>query len=97
MKVRAAWLLALVVALGLPGVLEATGRENESLQRTKDGPATPNPAASEEVAWECVPSYWLGYWVWAWQPCPWIDRTYVQAAIGAVASASDDVLERASP
>ncbi len=40
-----------------------------------------------KLAWDCVPSYWWGYWTWAWQPCAWIDRNYVEGAIGAIAEA----------
>jgi hypothetical protein len=39
----------------------------------------------DTIAWDCVPNYWWGYWTWAWQPCAWIDRSYVEGTIGAVA------------
>lgn len=45
---------------------------------------TPQP-----IAWDCVPNYWWGYWTWAWQPCAWLDREYVEHTIGAVADRSD--------
>ncbi|MFT3927527.1 MAG: hypothetical protein QM778_33650 [Myxococcales bacterium] len=49
-------------------------------------------AEEEPVAWDCVPNYWWGYWTWAWQPCAWIDRTYVEGTIGAVADARTDAM-----
>ncbi len=58
--------------------------------KTEDGP----------VAWDCVPSYWWGYWTWAWQPCAWIDRSYVEGTIGAIAEARTtraDELQRSLP
>lgn len=93
--------LALVVfALCAPGVLEAAASARgdapkgpiaegiSSFDAESFGPAGEAKASAEDLlAWDCVPSYWLGYWAWAWQPCAWIDRSYVQGAIGAVASA----------
>jgi hypothetical protein len=54
-------------------------------------PRSPSKQRSSErtLAWDCVPTYWWGYWTWAWQPCAWIDRSYVQGTIGAVAGAGD--------
>ena len=51
------------------------------------------------LAWDCVPSYWWGYWTWAWQPCAWIDRSYVAGTIGAVAMLSprEPASERNAP
>lgn len=43
----------------------------------------------QPIAWDCVPNYWWGYWTWAWQPCAWLDREYVEHTIGAVADTSD--------
>lgn len=45
------------------------------------------PSSEQQLAWDCVPSYWWGYWTWAWQPCAWIDRSYVEGTIGAIAEA----------
>lgn len=45
------------------------------------------PSEQQKIAWDCVPSYWWGYWTWAWQPCAWIDRSYVEGTIGAIAEA----------
>jgi hypothetical protein len=45
------------------------------------------PSEQDKIAWDCVPSYWWGYWTWAWQPCAWIDRSYVEGTIGAIAEA----------
>ncbi len=93
MKLNSSKLLALVFALGLPGVLEATGRESENPQPEEAQAAKPAVTTSPEaIAWDCVPSYWLGYWAWAWQPCPWLDRSYVQGAIGAVATGAEGVV-----
>ena len=53
--------------------------------RALQGSASEHPP---RLAWDCVPSYWWGYWTWAWQPCAWIDRSYVAGTIGAVAALS---------
>jgi hypothetical protein len=56
------------------------------------------PAQAENrgpVAWDCVPGYWWGYWTWAWQPCAWLDREYVEHTIGAVANRSDSAEQTA--
>jgi hypothetical protein len=48
----------------------------------EQGPADARP---EYLAWDCVPTYWWGYWTWAWQPCAWLDPVYVEGTIGAIA------------
>ncbi len=97
MKGYSPWPLALVFALGLPGVFEAADRIDNNTPITSGAAestrtrTTAGSPSQDTVAWECVPNYWLSYWAWAWQPCPWLDRAYVQGAIGAVADASQEL------
>ena|GEM_PF-6820268 len=96
MEVRAARLLAFGFALGLVGAHQtfapvtakaAPRTELSDVRKTVEQPATTRDEAPEAgpVAWDCVPNYWWGYWTWAWQPCAWIDRSYVEGTIGAIA------------
>jgi hypothetical protein len=84
-------LLALSFALALMGAArpEQVFEEEEALQTRAAEEETAREQVSPKVAWDCVPSYWWGYWTWAWQPCAWIDRSYVEGTIGAIADAHD--------
>ena len=88
-------LLALISALALSSASVSQARppapiESPPVVQPTVGP-TAQPSTAEQIAWDCVPSYWWGYWTWAWQPCAWIDRSYVEGTIGAVAQASPSV------
>jgi hypothetical protein len=75
------------VGVGL-GVARAQPARSLPLVEPVRAPEEPAPEpAGGAVAWDCVPTYWWGYWTWAWQPCAWIDRSYVENAIGAIAAA----------
>lgn len=37
------------------------------------------------VTYACVPGYWYGYYLTAWDPCPWIEPIYVNYEVGTVA------------
>jgi hypothetical protein len=90
MKKHAVRLLALSCVSGLVAsdhgdvAREATPRTNSALTATSEG----------QLAWDCVPNYWWGYWTWAWQPCAWLDRAYVEGTIGAVAQVTPPVEAR---
>lgn len=46
-----------------------------------------NLAATREIttlSWECVDSYWYGYWTWTWDPCPWLEPVYDEDRQGAI-------------
>jgi hypothetical protein len=74
-----------LLALALLGGASADGRSRD---RQPSGRNESAPTQAEQLAWECVPSYWWGYWTWAWQPCAWLDREYVEGTIGAIADAT---------
>jgi hypothetical protein len=90
MKQDSSCLLALGFALALASTggprtaaADARGPEARGSERAQNSAE----ARGSELAWDCVPTYWWGYWTWAWQPCAWIDRGYVHGTIGAVAEA----------
>lgn len=97
MNKHALRLLALSLVLGVTAIGHDAGPADLSARAAAHGGSGAGyPVAALEiqpdprgvVAWDCVPDYWWGYWTWAWQPCAWLDRSYVEGTIGAVADAT---------